>query len=156
QPAALLSPSHSLLDDPTSSTGTQDGVVPAGLVPLQWHGVDTLARADEWLVRFDGGTGTLGGQVHTIQNLLDSTDLQLVVDRQLGMDGLALIRTPDGMGYAQLQALQVLPGYEYVEPNIVDLRSIEETTPNDPQFSRDWGLKNTGQTGGTAGADIHA
>jgi subtilisin family serine protease len=28
--------------------------------------------------------------------------------------------------------------------------------PNDPQFSQQWNLNNTGQTGGTPGADIHA
>ena len=30
------------------------------------------------------------------------------------------------------------------------------TTPNDPKFSRLWGLQNTGQNLGTVGADIHA
>lgn len=35
----------------------------------------------------------------------------------------------------------------------VELRA---TTPNDPSFNQQWGLKNTGQSGGTAGADVDA
>ena len=40
---------------------------------------------------------------------------------------------------------------EYAEPNyIVTALNV----PNDPSFSSLWGLHNTGQTGGTSGADI--
>ncbi len=42
---------------------------------------------------------------------------------------------------------------EYAEPDY--LLSID-TTPNDPNFGFLYGLNNTGQTGGTAGADINA
>jgi subtilase family serine protease/subtilisin family serine protease len=41
----------------------------------------------------------------------------------------------------------------YAEPNYI--LQINET-PNDPDFSKLWNLQNTGQTGGTAGADISA
>jgi len=45
------------------------------------------------------------------------------------------------------------PNVEYVEPNyIVFLNSI----PNDPLFNKQWGLHNTGQTGGVVDADIDA
>ena len=40
------------------------------------------------------------------------------------------------------------------QPNIKT--SFRETKPNDVGFSNQWYLKNTGQTGGTAGADIQA
>lgn len=43
------------------------------------------------------------------------------------------------------------PQVEYAEPNFI--LSIQ-ATPNDPDFSKLWGLHNTGQTGGTADADI--
>ncbi|HRI43020.1 MAG TPA: S8 family serine peptidase [Fimbriimonadaceae bacterium] len=33
---------------------------------------------------------------------------------------------------------------------------VLETIPNDPRFPEMWGLRNTGQSGGLAGADIHA
>jgi subtilisin family serine protease len=42
---------------------------------------------------------------------------------------------------------------EFVEPNYV-LKQFR--VPNDAAFSRLWGLQNTGQLGGTAGADVNA
>ncbi len=46
------------------------------------------------------------------------------------------------------------PSVEYAEPNYI-VHAIE-TVPNDPSLSGLWGLNNTGQTGGTADADIDA
>ncbi len=45
------------------------------------------------------------------------------------------------------------PRVVYAEPNH---RIALLNTPNDPRFTECWGLDNTGQTGGTAGADIGA
>jgi Subtilase family/FG-GAP-like repeat len=45
------------------------------------------------------------------------------------------------------------PNVLYAEPNYV-VHAF--TTPNDPLFSSQWDLQNTGQMGGTPGADIHA
>jgi subtilisin family serine protease len=45
------------------------------------------------------------------------------------------------------------PQIEYIEPNYI-LNAVE--TPNDPRFGDLWGMLNTGQSGGTAGADISA
>jgi YD repeat-containing protein len=42
---------------------------------------------------------------------------------------------------------------EYAEANY-EIKAL--AVPNDPFFSQQWGLQNTGQTGGTPGADIHA
>ncbi len=53
--------------------------------------------------------------------------------------------------------IEVLEGDErvaYAEPNY--LLQINETPPSDPLFENLWGLHNTGQTGGTADADIDA
>lgn len=45
------------------------------------------------------------------------------------------------------------PDVLYVEPNVIyQLQAI----PNDPEFSKLWGLHNTGQTGGRVDADIDA
>ncbi|GAM07794.1 thermophilic serine proteinase [Geobacter sp. OR-1] len=41
---------------------------------------------------------------------------------------------------------------EYAEPNY---RVHSLSLPNDPRFNETWGLRNTGQTGGTSGADIN-
>jgi len=45
------------------------------------------------------------------------------------------------------------PNVLYAEPDYIVRAS---TTPNDPQFGAQWSLHNTGQNGGTPGADIHA
>ncbi|MFZ5594961.1 MAG: S8 family serine peptidase [Pseudomonadota bacterium] len=42
---------------------------------------------------------------------------------------------------------------EFVEPNYI---FHVQATPNDPRFPEQWSLNNTGQTGGTPGADIGA
>jgi subtilisin family serine protease len=51
------------------------------------------------------------------------------------------------------QRLASHPGIAYAEPNY--LYSID-ATPLDPRYDELWGLNNTGQTGGTADADIDA
>ena len=45
------------------------------------------------------------------------------------------------------------PGIAYAEPNFIQ---YADATPTDPDFDQLWGLDNTGQTGGTADADIDA
>jgi subtilisin family serine protease len=45
------------------------------------------------------------------------------------------------------------PLIEFIEPNYI-FRA--EEIPDDPMFDQLWGLRNTGQTGGTPGADIQA
>lgn len=45
------------------------------------------------------------------------------------------------------------PKIEWIEPNYII--TLDET-PDDPRFNELWGMENTGQTGGTAGADIMA
>src|SRR5262245_54062298 len=49
--------------------------------------------------------------------------------------------------------LRADPIVEYAEPNY-ELHAL--VVPNDPQFGQMYALQNTGQTGGTPGADIHA
>jgi len=43
----------------------------------------------------------------------------------------------------------------WAEPNFIR-QCLTQLVPNDPQFTNQWHLRNTGQTGGTPGADIHA
>jgi serine protease len=54
---------------------------------------------------------------------------------------------------AALLAFKRDPNVQFVEP---DYRVSLQQTPNDPDFGNLWGLDNTGQTGGTADADIDA
>jgi hypothetical protein len=52
-----------------------------------------------------------------------------------------------------LKEIKADPDVEMAQFNhFVQLR---ETIPNDPSFNLQWNMHNTGQTGGTAGADIH-
>ncbi|MFQ5628362.1 MAG: S8 family serine peptidase [bacterium] len=52
-----------------------------------------------------------------------------------------------------LARLEAAPQVTFVEP---DYPRYADLVPNDPQFGSLWGLNNTGQTGGTADADIDA
>ncbi|MFN8586436.1 MAG: S8 family serine peptidase [Candidatus Eisenbacteria bacterium] len=52
-----------------------------------------------------------------------------------------------------LAALRLDPNVEYAEPNY---RITLDVIPNDTRFAELYGMRNTGQTGGTAGADIRA
>jgi len=69
--------------------------------------------------------------------------------------GLCLVQLPAGQTVAAaLVAYNGQAGVLYAEP---DFRlKLLERVPNDTRFSELWGLRNTGQTGGTPGADIHA
>src|SRR5262249_40396011 len=53
-----------------------------------------------------------------------------------------------------LDTLNRDPRVVYAEPNYTVKAS--QLPPNDPGFPKEWGLNNTGQTGGTPGADIKA
>ena len=64
------------------------------------------------------------------------------------------MRLPDGVSVEEaVEYYKSDPDVEYAEPNyIVRIDSV----PNDSYFNNLWGLHNTGQTGGTADADIDA
>src|SRR5262249_17837452 len=68
--------------------------------------------------------------------------------------GLRGVQLSSGVGVdAALAAYRANPLVLYAEPNYLgQLTSI----PDDPQFPSQWALHNTGQIGGTPGADIHA
>ncbi|HEY5080136.1 MAG TPA: S8 family serine peptidase, partial [Opitutaceae bacterium] len=54
---------------------------------------------------------------------------------------------------AAVARLRATGRYEYVEPDYVRHVTV---APDDPRFSSQWGLNNTGDNGGIAGADIDA
>jgi subtilisin-like proprotein convertase family protein/subtilisin family serine protease len=77
-------------------------------------------------------------------------------DRFAQIAGGRLALVDLGGGWTVGQAIERLarhPAIEYVEPNYTVYLSV---VPNDPSFGNLWGLHNTGQAGGTAGADIQA
>lgn len=76
--------------------------------------------------------------------VLSDRGLYQVLLSQSGVDAVS-----SAMAKLEAAKLPVL----YVEP---DRMVHAEATPNDPSYGVSWGLNNTGQTGGTAGADISA
>ncbi len=74
--------------------------------------------------------------------------------KSVGPSDIFVVRDTTGKDVNTLvDELQSRPGVVYAEPNYLYYAS---EIPNDPQFSQLWGLNNTGQTGGTADADVDA
>ena len=68
--------------------------------------------------------------------------------------GLALVKLPKGRTVADaVFQFNRSPNVLYAEPNYKRRLSL---TPNDPFFTWQWNMNNTGQTGGTVDADIDA
>jgi thermitase len=92
--------------------------------------------ADTVIVKFKPGTSATGGKVVG----------------SITANGAKVLRvTGDPANVAA--RMNRLPGVAYAEPNFT-LRAL--AIPNDPNFGQLYGLNNTGQTGGTADADIDA
>lgn len=73
------------------------------------------------------------------------------------VDNLQLVQLPTGTSVKQaIKYYRARPEVLYAEPNYIRHTDQAPITPNDPRFSEMWNLHNTGQTGGTPGADIHA
>lgn len=68
-----------------------------------------------------------------------------------------LIRQKNRSTAQLIESLKTDPNVETVEPNYI--RKVSTTPPNDPNFSKLWGLQNTGQsvngTAGTSGTDTN-
>lgn len=113
------------------------------------------------LVKFHPGSGRQQRQA-----ALDKVALhaQHFADNQRGargQQGLAVFEQlvhvtlrPDISIDDALVALAKDPTVVYAEPNAA-VQALQ-STPNDPSFALLWGLSNTGQSGGTVGADMHA
>ncbi|HTU91958.1 MAG TPA: S8 family serine peptidase, partial [Gemmataceae bacterium] len=98
------------------------------------------------LVQFQGTPGTPGGPAVVAGTTLGS---QLPLET-----GYYVVDLDPGMTVAQaLAEYQAEKGVLAAEP---DYELSVASVPNDPLFSQQWALNNTGQTGGTPGADIDA
>jgi subtilisin family serine protease len=103
----------------------------------------------EVLVRFRGGVSPAARA-----DALRAQNATLV--RETLLPGLVLVRLRYGQGVpAAVEAFSRRSDVLYAEPNWI-YRST--AVPNDPRFTNGelWGLHNTGQSGGTADADIDA
>ena len=71
--------------------------------------------------------------------------------------GLALVELPEGVTVEQaLDRFNNTTGILYAEPNYEYKLFAQQVFPDDPDFTQQWALHNTGQTGGTQDADIDA
>ncbi len=112
------------------------------------HAAAAPAKVEgEYIVRFrDGITKT--ASVSTVSALGG------VVRRTYSLINAAHVAVPQGAdAEAFVAALQADPSVLYVEPN--RMRTLFKA-PNDADYSKLWGMRNDGQTGGTAGCDIDA
>lgn len=67
--------------------------------------------------------------------------------------GVQIVQVPSGRVMEKVAAYRGEKAVEFAEP---DYEAEAFFIPNDPYFSKEWGLHNTGQTGGTYDADIDA
>ena len=110
---------------------------------------DYLPHAgDEILVRFKNGANA------TKRFAVHSQHRATRIKQFRHIDGLELVKLPLGVSLGQaIKSYRDRPEVFYAEPNYV----VEHLgVPNDPLFSNQWNLRNTGQNGGTPGADIKA
>jgi len=85
-------------------------------------------------------------------NARSAADLAGSATRINGTAGARVVEV-EGNVQAAVRRLERSAGVRYAEPNYV-YHAL--ATPNDPRFGELYGLNNTGQTGGTADADIDA
>src|ERR1700722_7314681 len=116
-----------------------------------------------------GPVGRLSGQKYQPDRVLvryrpeTSPDVIRALHQQVNATVLRefpLVRGLQVVGMAEgpvipemLQSFRSSPAVLYAEPDYI-VHAVG--SPNDPQFPSQWSLQNTGQNGGTAGADIHA
>jgi subtilisin family serine protease len=104
--------------------------------------------SDFALVRFKPGTSEA-----TRASVAASVGAEIARTYRIIPD-LVLLRLPAGSDLtAILVSLNQNASVLYAEP---DYQRVADGVPNDPNFSSQWNLRNVGQNGGTAGADIQA
>lgn len=143
---------------PANAASAGDGL-PADPATILWQGVQRPVVPGRWIVAMDGLQGTAAMQAATEQNLLQlpshGSGPAVTALRSLGERGAVLAETAPEVTYGELKAsLTSLPGFRYLEPDF--LVSLSSTTPNDPNFSNQYGFENIAQAGGVQDADIDA
>ena len=123
---------------------------------IDWNGEVFNVQAGSWIVGLDR-SGNKGVDISAIiqTTLVASGDGPAVQLDHVLVGGEAVeVTTTAGATYSQVHAkVSGLAGFRYLEPNFV---LSTNAIPNDPSFSSLYGMHNTGQTGGTADADIDA
>jgi len=115
---------------------------------------DVPYKAGELIVRF--GNKITGRRVGLSKKLQTLTALGAAVKRDFQLvPGLSVVSLPAGMTVeSALKEFNQSEDILYAQPNY-EVRALS-TFPNDTRFNELWGMHNTGQSGGTAHADIDA
>ena len=104
--------------------------------------------SDRVLVRFRPGTSKSAMQA-AHQGMGSK-----VLSEPAVVDRLQVVQLPKYLSvHEAIRVYQKNPAVLYAEPDYI-VRASD--IPNDPFFSTQWNMQNTGQNGGTVGADIHA
>jgi len=116
---------------------------------------DLPYKEGELLIRFAPKTNGVQRTTDERNQILSSFNAGTVKKSVRLVPGLSVVKLPDNLKVAD--ALAKLGGKSeilYVEPNYKI--KLASTFPDDTRFDELWGMHNTGQTGGTADADIDA
>jgi subtilisin family serine protease len=128
-----------------------------GITSLDWNGREVDAIQGSWILNIDGLVGTAVDQQQQLASMLSGISVDgspISVVRQLGLNGLFEIQAASTADMTELTTtLGTLSGFGFLEPNVV---MAALNTPNDTLYTDLYGLNNTGQDGGTIGADIDA
>ena len=142
-----------------SDSGNNSNIVLAPYVP------------GEVIVKYNDGTVAALAAEGTGPVALSALGAEITSDFSAeGLGGLQAIELSGPVSVKEaIEELERSPYVAYAEPNYIISLSLPETMPagtdevgelgvlsypNDPKFSEQWGLSNSGQTGGISGADI--
>jgi subtilisin family serine protease len=130
---------------PKRSASQQTTFWTRGQVPAQKYVPGQL------VVRFRHGIGKSAIQAHHAQ-------VGAAVLKEFRVvENLQLVRLPAGISIKKaVRYYRARPDVLYAEPNYIRHAEQSILTPNDSRYPEMWNLHNTGQSGGTPGADIHA
>ena len=108
----------------------------------------------DWIVQFNPAAAAGIAGAAGAAGLLPSGGAQYQIVEGLGAVGEVLARS---YGVTAAQAISALQSDRQIAWFEADsLKQTAAAVPNDPQFSQQWSLDNTGQDGGTPGCDIDA
>jgi subtilisin family serine protease len=123
-----------------------------------WNGQEVNVVPGQWIARVTRPSGVRGALDAHISRELSAKAPRLTLRESLGGSGLYLINTPKTWSQARIiSELKKINGYRFSEPNISS--RIADAEVNDPLLATSdgaWWIRNTGQAGGVAGADVKA
>jgi subtilisin family serine protease len=112
-------------------------------------------KSDELIVRFAQQFSGVQYSTADKDHILSSLGAVGIKKEFALVPGLCLVQLPADMTVEEaLQKFNGTQGILYAQPNYE--LTIDSTFPDDTRFDDLWGMHNTGQTGGTADADIDA